>query len=155
MRDLIKITAATFLLLAACSTVPGPKFRPAPPPASAAALVYFYRPHSWKNDSLSPGIILDGRETFYLKDNGYAFFYLKPGLHGFALELSELYEGLGRVEFRTEPGRSYYVRVDTALGIGVGLKRSFTLVRVSEDDARDEIKDCEYVDPKDSALENH
>lgn len=147
------ITVLVLLWLASCSAT-GPKFQPAPSPTAGSSLVYVYRPDSWQNESISPAIIIDGRERFVLKNNGYSFFYLKPGSHTFALELSERYQGYGRVELKTEAGRSYYLRVDTAMGVGIGFTKSFELVRVAEDRARDEIKDCVYLDPKKSSLED-
>jgi uncharacterized protein DUF2846 len=146
--------AVLLLLFAASCSATGPKFQPAPAPAADASLVYIYRPDSWQNASISPAIILDGRERFVLKNNGYSYFYLKPGPHTFALELSEKYQGYGRVELKTEAGRSYYIRVDTAMGVGIGFTKTFEMVRVAEERARNEIKDCGYLDPKKSALED-
>ena len=148
-----KMTILGFLLLTGCSAA-GPKFQSAPAPAANASLVYVYRPDSWQNASLSPAIIIDGRERFLLKNNGYSFFYLKPGPHTFALEMSEKYEGYSRIDLKTEANRSYYIRVDTAMGFGAGITKTFGLVAVREETAREEIKDCRYLDPKKSALED-
>jgi transposase len=146
-------TALVLLWLASCAAT-GPKFQPAPAPTGGSSLVYVYRPDSWQNASISPAIILDGRERFVLKNDGYSYFYLKPGPHTFALEMSEKYQSYGRLELKTEAGRSYYLRLDAAMRIGIGITKGFELVRVAEDRARDEIKDCAYLDPKKSALED-
>jgi len=93
--------------------------------------------------------MIDGEEKFLMQNNGYSFFYLRPGVHTFALKLSDRWEGLAQVQVNTEASRSYYLRVDTGFGPGVFV-RNFRILRVADHIGQEEIKECGYLDPAQS-----
>jgi len=136
------------LLLSGCSAM-GSRFQQATPPSAELSLVYIYRLSAWGNILISPAILIDGDEKLLLKNNGYSFFYLPPGLHTIRLKLSDRYKGLAEVQVNTEANRSYYVRVDTSASLGIGV-RTFGIGRVPDEIALEEIKDCNYLDPEKS-----
>jgi len=137
------------LLLAGCSAM-GPSFEPAAPPTAESSLVYIYRPSQWDLTPVSPGILIDGTERVLLKNNGYSFFYLQPGVHTFTLKLSDRYEGVAQVKMNLEAGRSYFVKVDGESTYGFFKSISFRIIRVPEEIARGEIVACNYLDPEKS-----
>jgi hypothetical protein len=147
MKGLSFAILLSTLLLAGCSAS-GPAFTPAAAPEPTSALVYIYRPNRIMVRPTSPGILIDGEERILMKNNGYSFFYLPPGIHSFALLLSDRSKGLAHVNMDLQSGHTYFLKVDGDHDSFAMFKSTaFRLLPVSEQNAREEIGECKYLVP--------
>jgi len=135
-------------LLTGCAAS-GPLFQPAPPPDSGKALVYIYRPDGFMLGGRDAHIYVDNKNVVNLSAAGYTHFQVDPGSHiikqKWPLDLMT-FDTL-ELPLEASAGETYYYRFfsgsgDTCTSGNICFK--WTLQRVTESAANDEISKCHY-----------
>jgi hypothetical protein len=111
------------------------------------SVIYIYRPSSFSNVVVSPGVMIDGKERFLINNDKYAYVTVAPGEHSIKLNLEEHYQGDFEHEINIKTGKKYFLRVDTSIKFvqGKPFIREFNLSEVSTEVGLGEIKDCKYI----------
>ena len=139
----------TVLLVAACSNKVS-SFVAAPQHADKDSVVYIYRPSSSANFMMSPQVVIDGSEKFRIGSGDYRYVYLQTGEHSIGLNPTDQYSTEAVVTLNVEPGKSYYLRVNTSLKFETDSMntRKFWIDVIDENEALTEIGDTKYAGPK-------
>lgn len=118
--------------------------------AEKGSVVYIYRPASFSNVVISPGVLIDGKERFLIENDKYSFVYLSPGKHTIKLNLDKHYRGNFERQLDVQPDRAYFLRVDTAMKFVQGQPyiRSFDLKETAIETGLSDIKECKYIKPE-------
>ncbi|MCW9013916.1 MAG: DUF2846 domain-containing protein [Gammaproteobacteria bacterium] len=135
--------------LVACSTEKK-QFILESPADPEGSTVYIYRPHSLSNIVVSPILSINGKNKIAIKNDHYTYIHLPPGKHVFQLELDEKYQGKKRLQLLLEPASQYYIKVNTALKFEKNkpYSRTFSMQRIEQSQALDEIEQCGYMEAK-------
>lgn len=115
--------------------------------APQMATVCVYRAHAlMKARASHPSVYLDGKEVARIHQGTFVMFEVQPGKHLITLGRSEV----GQLR-EMEPGKNQYFRFGhrNLLLIGVTGAQPFTLTEVSEETAREEMKDLKKTKAKD------
>lgn len=141
------------LVLTGCAAV-GPKFS-SMPEVSDKSLVYVYRPEVFQNCGISPALMVDHDEKLLIKNKGYTYFYLEPGEHDFALQLSDRYNSVLPTQVTMQSGKVYYMKVFTSNEFtnqyaGFTVRRLFSIDLVENNIGEAEVSKCVYLDPSKS-----
>lgn len=131
------------LLVSGCGAT-GPQYTALQPSRPTAGILYVYRPASFVNGAISPGISVDGKEYAALPSGGYMAFELEKGYHTVDLVLSGRYSGDSSMSVEVLPQVATYLRLDTSIG---EKKRLFSLNNTFSPTADAEIRACMYQDP--------
>ena len=130
MRRLVArfaITAIITVSFISCAAT-GPYFTPTEQ-APEMSLIYIFRAVNIAGSLLADHIYVDGSKLVELYNGGYAFTTVPPGEHVIASrKLRQLFLPKKEIAIRllAEPGKTYYVRVGTALTSFTPLYMEFT-----------------------------
>lgn len=169
------------LMLSGCAGLgaKGPLYGEAPLPSASSthAIVFVYRHGNFNTDRTgSVHIAVDGKELFRVKDDGYAWFYVRPGIRHFTAEWSMMEKPLfenGAFDKKTlslavEAGKTYYINyrilvypktdklADYGVSLGLvgamaGYKRPENDVQLLEEkkvDALHDLRNCHLQDAR-------
>ena len=101
------------------------------------------------NAVYSPDLLINGEVRFSLKNGNKYLLNLPAGDTNFEIEPEKNYSGITQLKLTLEPGRRYYLRIDTTLKINnsptyEAYQRGFSLVEIDEKSAVVEITECCY-----------
>ena len=107
------IFSFSFFLLISCAS--GPKFEK---PTQALSLnqhgLFIYRNSGVTGMVQQPGVRLDGKEVFDLKNGGYKYLVISGGNH--TVELSDVGGVFASISFKAESGKTSFLRYEILLG---------------------------------------
>jgi len=149
MNHLCKCLLIALIIPAGCKTNES-KIVPVRPADDKGSVVYVYRPNSFSNVIISPGLIIDGKERFLISNNKYTFVYVSPGKHAFKLNLDGHYHGDFERLLDVKPGQAYFLRVDTSMKFVQGQPyiRSFDLKEVTGEVSLSDVEESKYMKPE-------
>lgn len=138
------------IMLTSCAAT-GPLFQPAPPPDSGKALVYVYRPDGFMLGGRDAHFYVDNKHVVNLSAGGYTHFHIDPGSHvikqNWPIDLMMF--GTLELPLDANPDETIYYRFFSGSGncsydTSGKVCFKFTLQRVTESAANDEISKCRY-----------
>jgi hypothetical protein len=106
----VKIIAVLVLslLIAGCSTTNGKPYTPPPPPPEGKSLVYVMRSQAVYGSAYETVFSINDSAVAAMKDKGYAWFYISPGLHKFSAGPRPNPENV-KIPVLIESGQEYYI----------------------------------------------
>lgn len=150
LKFIILLPALSFLITA-CS-VKNSTFIALKPSLKTGSLVYIYRPSSMSNAMVSPDLIIDGKKSFSISNNSYAYQYLPAGKHTFKLDLSSRF--IGKTEYNLEvlAEQTYFLKTSTSLKFEKNkpYTRRFDLMLVPSNIALSEISEIPFIGDKET-----
>ena len=148
-RIAARISAILLLIVTGCATPQlGELFSDAPSPPNNHALVYVYRVHS-PPYLRTPALYVDGIKAVGIADRGYSWLNIRGGEHDFEVRWPWDLKALNIKKTVTlQAGKTHYFFLagDFALE-GLTTITSSGFGEVSEEEARDAIKQCRFVKP--------
>lgn len=113
----IQICAVTIIIISSggCA-VTGPAFEQIESIPSGKALIYIYRPATFRGAALTPYVVVNESNAMPLRPGGYYPYFSDPGI----AEISITHTGKRSITAKLEVGETYYVRGGTVpMGMGV------------------------------------